>query len=193
MKTPKASVGKKKPRKHTADKNPRKFLTAKQEAFCLEYVANGRKGSDAYRKVYDNFSGSDDVLYVRASELLQNSKVLVRISNLMTKIEAPKERKALHSLQDHYEAAYESFLMAKVKELPAAAVAAVIASARLHGHIKEKKEVTIKSFDTLGADDVRNELRAANEKLQMLTDELRGGSVVLPAKKKEEQSPSSFH
>ena len=57
-------------------------LTIKQETFCQEYLTNGGNASDAYRTAYDAHSVKPEVIWVRASELLKNSKVAVRIKEL---------------------------------------------------------------------------------------------------------------
>lgn len=58
-------------------------LTAKQEAFALEYYLNGKIAIDAYQKVYDvKKDASKNQLYVNAHRVLKNNKVSLRIHQL---------------------------------------------------------------------------------------------------------------
>ncbi len=70
-----------------------KKLTAKQEAFCVEYVKNGGNASAAYRHAYDCENSSNKVVNNRASELLQNGGLTVRIKELQDKVNAKVEKK----------------------------------------------------------------------------------------------------
>lgn len=56
-------------------------LTAKQEAFC-QAIANGMNQSDAYRAAYDAGRMKPDVVNVKASQLMADGKVTVRVSEL---------------------------------------------------------------------------------------------------------------
>lgn len=56
-------------------------LTAKQEKFC-QGVAKGLTYSDAYREAYNAEKMKAEVIQVRASELLKNGKVAVRVEEL---------------------------------------------------------------------------------------------------------------
>lgn len=66
-------------------------LTAKQEAFAVEYVRNGRNGSDAYRKAYQNKT-TDKQVWEEASKLLANPKVAQRVAELTAPIAAKVEK-----------------------------------------------------------------------------------------------------
>ena len=66
-------------------------LTAKQEAFAIEYVRNGRNGSDAYRISYKNKT-TDKQVWEEASKLLANPKVRQRIEELAAPIAAKAEK-----------------------------------------------------------------------------------------------------
>ena len=57
------------------------MLTDKQEKFCLNIVS-GMNQTDAYKNSYDAENMTDDVIYVKASELMKNGKVKVRIEEL---------------------------------------------------------------------------------------------------------------
>lgn len=56
-------------------------LTAKQEAFA-QGIADGLGQADAYRMAYDAGGMTDNVIYTKASELMKNGKVAVRVSEL---------------------------------------------------------------------------------------------------------------
>jgi len=56
-------------------------LTPKQEAFALKYVECGN-ASEAYRHAYDAENSKPETIWVRASEVLSNSKVAVRVMEL---------------------------------------------------------------------------------------------------------------
>ena len=59
-------------------------LTAKQEKFCIEYVANGGNASEAYRTAYNTERMKNETIHRCAHELLQNPKVAARIETLIT-------------------------------------------------------------------------------------------------------------
>lgn len=74
-------------------------LTVKQENFCNYYIETGN-ASEAYRRAYNADSMKIDTVYVKASELLANGKISVRVQQLqkelkkhsdITKEEAVKE------------------------------------------------------------------------------------------------------
>lgn len=56
-------------------------LTAKQEKFCTEFVQCGN-AAEAYRRAYNAEKMKPGTLWVKASELINNGKVTVRIQEL---------------------------------------------------------------------------------------------------------------
>ena len=56
-------------------------LTAKQEAFC-QAIADGKDQATAYRMAYDAEKMKDNVIYIKASELMSGGKVTVRVAEL---------------------------------------------------------------------------------------------------------------
>ena len=56
-------------------------LTAKQEQFC-QGIASGLNQSDAYRAAYNAEKTKPDVVNVKASQLMANGKVSVRVVSL---------------------------------------------------------------------------------------------------------------
>lgn len=58
-------------------------LTPKQEAFCLAYLETGN-ASEAYRRAYSAENMKPATIAVKASELLANGKITVRLKELNT-------------------------------------------------------------------------------------------------------------
>lgn len=65
-------------------------LTPKQEAFARAVALDDMTQADAYRSVYNADNVPDDQIYVRASEVANNSKVSVRIAELRKECITPK-------------------------------------------------------------------------------------------------------
>lgn len=60
-------------------------LTPKQEAFCRFYIETGN-ASEAYRRAYNAEKMKDTTIHVKASELLADGKVAVRVAELQAAI-----------------------------------------------------------------------------------------------------------
>ena len=60
-------------------------LTAKQEAFA-QAIASGMNQSDAYRSAYDASNTKPDVVSVKASQLMADGKVTVRVAELQAEL-----------------------------------------------------------------------------------------------------------
>ncbi|WJV25902.1 MULTISPECIES: terminase small subunit [Pseudomonas] len=71
-------------------------LTPKQEAFCLAYLKTGN-ASEAYRQAYAAKNMKPATINVKASELLSNGKVTVRLEELR----APAVVAAQMTLESH--------------------------------------------------------------------------------------------
>lgn len=71
------------------------MLTQKQEAFCNYYIETGN-ASEAYRRAYSCSKMKNEIINVKACELLQNGKVTVRVQELQkeakNKFDLSKER-----------------------------------------------------------------------------------------------------
>lgn len=67
-------------------------LTAKQEAFAVEYVRNGRIASDAYRAHYNVQKATAKTIHEMACVLLASPKVSARIAELTAPIAAKVEK-----------------------------------------------------------------------------------------------------
>lgn len=61
-------------------------LTPKQERFCIEYFRCGN-ASEAYRIAYDAENMTQNTIGVRAYELLDNSKITDRLTELKNSVE----------------------------------------------------------------------------------------------------------
>lgn len=61
-------------------------LTVKQENFCNYYIESGN-ASEAYRRAYSCSKMKDEVINVKASELLNNGKISVRVSQLQAELQ----------------------------------------------------------------------------------------------------------
>lgn len=114
------------------------YLTPKQEAFCLAYIETGN-ASEAYRRAYDASKTKDNVVHVKASELLANGKVAVRLGELQHK-NAERAGVTVDRISKMLTDAYDLAMQGEV-QAPAAAVSAALGLAKLHGHLVEKKHV----------------------------------------------------
>lgn len=97
------------------------MLTAKQEAFA-QAIASGMNQSDAYRKAYDASKTKPDVVHVKASQLMADGRVAVRVAELRKAIESKglwtreKSVQALAAIADGGEAKANE-IVAAIKEL----------------------------------------------------------------------------
>jgi phage terminase small subunit len=111
-------------------------LTPKQEAFVLAYIETGN-ASEAYRRAYPKSQHwKPEAVHVKASELLTNGKVMVRVEALRQK-HAERHEVTVDSLVDELE---EARSLARKTEAPAAMVAATMGKAKITGHIIDKNE-----------------------------------------------------
>ena len=107
-------------------------LTQKQENFCLKYVECGN-ASEAYRHAYNAENMKPASIHVRASELLSDSKVSVRVEELK-KQHAERHRLTVDDLLAELE---EARRLALDTEAPAPAVSATMGKAKLLGMDKQ--------------------------------------------------------
>lgn len=112
-------------------------LTPKQEAFALAYVETGN-ASEAYRRSYNAEKMKPAVIAVKASELLANGNVAVRVAEIQAQA---AERNAL-TVDDLLRELEEARVAASSSEKPQAAamVAATMGKAKLLGFLTEKVE-----------------------------------------------------
>lgn len=107
-------------------------LTPKQETFCLEYLSTGN-ASEAYRRAYDAGGMTPGTINVKASELLSNDKIAVRLAELR----APIIAKAQLTVEDLLNELEEARSLALETEQPSPAVAATMGKAKLLGLDKQ--------------------------------------------------------
>jgi phage terminase small subunit len=112
-------------------------LTPKQEAFALAYVETGN-ASEAYRRSYSAGNMKPAVIAVKASELLANGKVAVRVAEIQAEA---AERNAM-TVDDLLRELEEARVAASSSEKPQAAamVAATMGKAKLLGFLTDKVE-----------------------------------------------------
>lgn len=116
-------------------------LTPKQESFCQLYIELGN-ASEAYRQSYDADSMNENTVHVKASELLSNGKVSVRVDQIRN------EHKKRHNitidtlLLELEEARKIALSPALEKPQTAAAVSATMGKAKLLGLDKKIIDIT---------------------------------------------------
>lgn len=114
-------------------------LTPKQEAFCRAYLETGN-ASEAYRRSYDVAPDcKPNTIEKRACELLKNGKVAGRVAQLQ---EGHQKRHEI-TVDSLTEMLKEDRALAHKEGEPNAAINAVLAMAKLHGLIVDKKNVNV--------------------------------------------------
>lgn len=102
-------------------KMPHVKLTAKQEAFC-QGIADGLGQADAYRAAYDAEDMKENSVYVNASKLMKNAKVMQRIAELKSQVQEKQlwsREMSVKALVQAYREGSGSVKVAAVKELNA--------------------------------------------------------------------------
>ena len=112
-------------------------LTAKQEAFCLAFVATG-KPVDAYRAAGYSPDMSDKTAGEAASRLLKDSKILARLAI----VRAPAAQKAGITLESHLADLKDLRDKARGEGKYSAAVAAEVARGKVSGFYIDKVALT---------------------------------------------------
>lgn len=77
-------------------------LTIKQEKFLLKYFECGN-ATEAYKHAYNATKMKDESIWVRASELLNDSKVTVRLKELREEAQAKSEWNVQRLIKHHEE------------------------------------------------------------------------------------------
>jgi phage terminase small subunit len=140
----------------TGQPRDRVKLTPKQEAFCLAYLKTGN-ASEAYRQAYDAEGMKVTTIHVKASELLADGKVTVRLSQLQER----EEVKALLSLEDHMEELRVLREIAKTNKQLSAAITAEVKRGEL-------RKFYVKRIET---DDPGDMSRLSDEELLRILEE----------------------
>lgn len=112
-------------------------MTPKQEKFCQLYVELGN-ASEAYRQAYDASKMQAPTVNVKASQLLAQDKISVRVAELKAQ---HAERHAM-TVDDIAALLHEDRKFARDCGTPAAAVSATMGLAKLYGHLRDKVEHT---------------------------------------------------
>lgn len=106
-----------------------KPLTAKQEAFALAYVETGN-AAEAYRRAYDVRAATQhSSIYVNASKLLDNAKVMQRVTDLQKEA----AEMCLYTVKDAFTEYETARQLALQENNPSAAVSAVNGKVKLFG------------------------------------------------------------
>lgn len=113
-------------------------LTQKQEKFCQAYIETGN-ASEAYRTAYAADKMKPEAIHVKASELLSNGKVTVRVAELKADVRA-RHDVTVDSLIRELEEARQAALTAETPQ-SSAAVAATMGKAKLTGLDKQVVEL----------------------------------------------------
>ncbi len=108
-------------------------LTPKQEKFCQLYIELGN-ASEAYRQSYDADSMNENTVNTKASELLKNGKITVRLKQL-NEDHAKRHNITVDTLLLELEEARKMALDLEIQEKPqvSAAVTATMGKAKLLG------------------------------------------------------------
>ena len=126
-------------------------LTLKQEAFCQAYIETGN-ASEAYRTAYAADKMKIEAVHVKASELLANGKVAVRIAELQGEIKK-RHNVTVDSLLNELEEARQAALGAETPQ-SSAAVAATMGKAKLTGLDKQIVEISGKDGGPLATTNI---------------------------------------
>ena len=113
-------------------------LTPKQEKFCQVYIETGN-ASEAYRQAYNASRTKPEVVAVKASQMLANGKVAVRIDALR----ALHQKRHEITVDDLVKELEEARKLALETDKAAAAVQATMGKAKLLGLVVEKQETNI--------------------------------------------------
>lgn len=118
-------------------------LTPKQEKFCQRYIETGN-ASLAYRDSYDCQNMKDETVNVKASELLKNGKIAVRLDELRS-VHQERHDVTIDDMVAKYDEAYE---LAKQNSNPSAMISAISAKSRLLGLDKfNRTEIKLKELE----------------------------------------------
>ncbi len=121
----------------------KKGLTAKQEAFVLEFMETGNQ-SEAYRRAYDvGENTKPSTIWVKACELMANGNVAERVYELQ---QAAQER-TLVTVQSITQELDEARDMARKQENPTAMTTSIMGKAKVNGllidRVDQKQSVRV--------------------------------------------------
>lgn len=122
-------------------------ITPKQERFCQLYIELGN-ASEAYRQSYSCSKMKAEAIHVNAAQLLENTKVALRIQELQAE-HKQRHNIVVDDLLDELEEARQAALKAMPSPQCSAAVGATMGKAKLLGLdklvVKLDGEMTIKA------------------------------------------------
>ena len=113
-------------------------LTPKQEKFCQVYIETSN-ASEAYRQSYNASRTKPEVVAVKASQMMANGKVKVRIDALRSLHQKRHEI----TVDDLVKELEEARKLAFETDKAAAAVQATMGKAKLLGLVVEKQETNV--------------------------------------------------
>jgi phage terminase small subunit len=117
-------------------------LTAKQEKFC-QNIISGMSQADAYRDAYPSKKISARALYIDASRLADNPKIILRL----TELRAPAAKKAMITLESHLEDLMKLRNLAVNEKQVGAAITAEIARGKAAGIHIEKSQIDLNNLN----------------------------------------------
>lgn len=126
-------------------------LTIKQEGFCLAYIETGN-ASEAYRRSYNAGNMTNEVIAVKACELLKSGNVAVRVAELQQSV-VKRHEVTVDSLMLELEEARKA-AMGATNPQSAAAVAATMGKAKLAGLLVDKIEAKVNNLSEVKDDEL---------------------------------------
>lgn len=153
-------------------------LTLKQEQFCQSYIETGN-ASEAYRRAYDSENMKPETINRNAKALLDDNKIATRVEHLKAQHQK-RHNVTVDSLTVELDEAKD---LANETKNPSAAVSAIVAKAKLHGLLIEKRQLeTIgrtRDVKRLTDEELEEEIALAREarKLKENTDQLKHDTV----------------
>jgi len=111
-------------------------LTLKQEQFCQSYIETGN-ASEAYRRAYDSENMKPETINRNAKALMDDNKIATRVKHLKAQHQK-RHNVTVNSLTVELDEAKD---LANTTKNPSAAVSAIVAKAKLHGLLIEKRQL----------------------------------------------------
>ncbi len=111
-------------------------LTDKQEQACQSYIELNGNRKEAYKTAYNAKNMSDETIYVEACRLFKNPKIALRIIELQAH-HRMRHDVTIDSITTELNQAKD---LAQEEKQPAAMTAAIMAKAKIHGLITDKKQ-----------------------------------------------------
>lgn len=124
-----------------------KKLTQKQEAACKAYIECGCNQSEAYRQAYNCVNQKPETVWVNASKLFSNTKVMQRVLELQA-MHAKRHNVTVDSITDELD---ENRELAREANQPAAMTAATMGKAKIHGLLTDKIKIEQMSIEEIEA------------------------------------------